>query len=163
SASESIHRRCARWATTRKHAPSKWKCRTARCSSTAGSTRRSTAASWPRPTRRPSLTTKSPRSMPRSGSDRLDKRQELLGETKRRQSFTLAFLGLLAALPGHAAPVAPAFQRITSPDAVSLRSIAGWLRQSGRDGFVGADVADVMGIPRQLTEDVLEARQRGFR
>jgi len=81
----------------------------------------------------------------------------------RRLSFTLAFLGLLAALPGHAAPVAPAFQRITSPDAVSLRSIAGWLRQSGRDGFVGADVADVMGIPRQLTEDVLEARQRGFR
>jgi len=81
----------------------------------------------------------------------------------RRLSFTLAFLGLLAALPGHAAPVAPAFQRITSPDAVSLRSIAGWLRQSGRDGFVGADVADVMGIPRQLTEDVLEARQRGFK
>jgi len=81
----------------------------------------------------------------------------------RRLSFTLAFLGLLAALPGHAAPVAPAFQRITSPDAVSLRSIAGWLRQSGRDGFVGADVADVMGIPRQVTEDVLEARQRGFR
>ena len=81
----------------------------------------------------------------------------------RRLSFTLAFLGLLAALPGHAAPVAPAFQLLASPDAVSLRSIAGWLRQSGRDGFVGADVADVMGIPRQLTEDVLEARQRGFR
>ena len=77
----------------------------------------------------------------------------------RRLSFTLAFLGLLAALPGHAAPVAPAFQRITSPDAVSLRSIAGWLRQSGRDGFVGADVADVMGIPRQLTEDVLRIAQ----
>lgn len=28
---------------------------------------------------------------------------------------------------------------------------------------MGADVADVMGIPRQVTEDVLEARQRGFR
>src|SRR6185295_13331141 len=80
----------------------------------------------------------------------------------RRLSFTLAFLGLLAALPGHAAPVAPAFQRITSPDAVSLRSIAGWLRQSGRDGFVGADVADVMGIPRQRgfrNEDVLRIAQ----
>jgi hypothetical protein len=46
---------------------------------------------------------------------------------------------------------------------VSLRSIAGWLRESGRDGFVGADVADAMGIPRQVTEEVLEARQRGFR
>ncbi|MFL6570555.1 MAG: hypothetical protein ACJ8G4_02285 [Burkholderiales bacterium] len=72
-------------------------------------------------------------------------------------------LGLLVALPGHAAPVAPGLQQITSADAVSLRSIAGWLRQSGRDGFVGADVADVMGIPRQVTEDVLEARQRGFK
>jgi hypothetical protein len=81
----------------------------------------------------------------------------------RRLGFTLAFLGLLAALPAYAAPVAPGFQQITSADAVSLRSIAGWLRQSGRDGFVGADVADVMGIPRQVTEDVLEARQRGFR
>jgi hypothetical protein len=80
----------------------------------------------------------------------------------RRLATTLAFLGLLAALPGYAAPVAPAFQQITV-DAVSLRSIAGWLRQSGRDGFVGADVADVMGIPRQVSEDVLEARQRGFR
>jgi hypothetical protein len=72
-------------------------------------------------------------------------------------------LGLLAALPGYAASMAPGLQQITGVDAVSLRSIAGWLRQSGRDGFVGADVADVMGIPRQVTEDVLEARQRGFR
>ena len=81
----------------------------------------------------------------------------------RRLGFTLAFLGLLAALPGYAAPVAPGLQQIISADSVSLRSIAGWLRESGRDGFVGADVADVMGIPRQVTEDVLEARQRGFR
>jgi hypothetical protein len=81
----------------------------------------------------------------------------------RRLSFTLAFLGLLAPLPGYAAQAAPMFQQTTSPDAVSLRSIAGWLRESGRDGFVGADVADAMGIPRQVTEEVLEARQRGFR
>ena len=82
----------------------------------------------------------------------------------RRFGLTVAFLGLLPALPGYAAaPVAPAFQQFTSVESVSLRSIAGWLRQSGRDGFVGADVADVMGIPRQVTEDVLEARQRGFR
>src|SRR6267142_2376232 len=70
----------------------------------------------------------------------------------RRSAVTLAFLGLLAALPGYAAPGAPGLQQIMGADSVSLRSIAGWLRQSGRDGFVGADVADVM-----------EARQRGFR
>lgn len=64
-----------------------------------------------------------------------------------------------------AAPVAPerALQQMTSADSGSLRSIAGWLRQSGRDGYVGADVADAMGIPRLETEDLLEARQRGFR
>jgi hypothetical protein len=74
-------------------------------------------------------------------------------------------LVLLVPLPGQGAAVAPerALQQITSADFVSLRSIAGWLRQSGRDGFVGADVADVMGIPRLQTEDLLEARQRGFR
>jgi hypothetical protein len=68
-------------------------------------------------------------------------------------------------LPGQAAAAAPEFalQQITSAEFGSLRSIAGWLRQSGRDGFVGADVADVMGIPRLQTEDLLEARQRGFR
>ena len=71
----------------------------------------------------------------------------------------------MAPLQGQGATVGPeaALQQITSADFVSLRSIAGWLRHSGRDGFVGADVADVMGIPRQVTEDVLEARQRGFR
>ena len=64
-----------------------------------------------------------------------------------------------------AAPVAPerALQQMTSAESGNLRSIAGWLRQSGRDGYVGADVADVMGIPRLETEDLLEARQRGFR
>jgi len=81
----------------------------------------------------------------------------------RRLGFTLAFLGLLVAPVAHAAPVAPGFEQVITADAVSLRSIAGWLRHSGRDGFVGADVADVMGIPRQVTEDVLEARQRGFK
>lgn len=74
-------------------------------------------------------------------------------------------LVLMAPLQGQGATVGSevALQQATSADFVSLRSIAGWLRQSGRDGFVGADVADVMGIPRQVTEEVLEARQRGFR
>lgn len=78
------------------------------------------------------------------------------------------FLGialLCLCFPVEAAPVAPerALQQITSAEFGSLRSIAGWLRQHGKDGYVGADVADVMGIPRLKTEDLLEARQRGFK
>jgi hypothetical protein len=74
-------------------------------------------------------------------------------------------LALVVPMLGQGAPFAPerALQQITSAEFGSLRSIAGWLRQHGRDGFVGADVADVMGIPRLETEDLLEARQRGFR
>lgn len=83
------------------------------------------------------------------------------------RGFTLACaaLGALLALPAAAAPIAPerALQQITSAEFGNLRSIAGWLRQHGRDGYVGADVADVMGIPRTQTEELLEARQRGFR
>jgi hypothetical protein len=52
---------------------------------------------------------------------------------------------------------APAF------DYLSLSSIAGWLKRDGREGWLGADVADAVGIPRLATEDLLEARQRGFR
>ena len=75
------------------------------------------------------------------------------------------YLVLMVPLQGQATAVTPelALQRSTSADFISLRSIAGWLRQSGRDGFVGADVADVMGIPRLQSEDLLEARQRGFK
>ena len=83
----------------------------------------------------------------------------------RSHVLASACLSLVLALPAEAAPVAPerALERITSAEFGSLRSIAGWLRQHGRDGYVGADVADVMGIPRERTEDLLEARQRGFR
>ena len=52
---------------------------------------------------------------------------------------------------------APAFEQL------SLSSIAGWLQRDGREGWLGADVADAVGIPRLATEDLLEARQRGFR
>src|SRR5687768_13947500 len=45
----------------------------------------------------------------------------------------------------------------------SLRTITEWLKHSGRDGYLSADVADTAGIPRTVTEDLLEARQRGFR
>jgi hypothetical protein len=48
-------------------------------------------------------------------------------------------------------------------EAGQLRSIAVWLKQSGRDGYLAGEVADVVGIPREQTEDMLEAKQRGFR
>jgi hypothetical protein len=72
-------------------------------------------------------------------------------------------LGALFAGLGHGAASAPSLEQLTRVEAGSLRSIAGWLRQHGREGFVGADVADKMGIPRQESEDMLVARQRGFR
>ena len=48
-------------------------------------------------------------------------------------------------------------------DRESLREIAGWLRDHGRDGYIGADVADAMELPRMLGEELLAARQRGFK
>ena len=45
----------------------------------------------------------------------------------------------------------------------SLYGIAAWLRHYGRDGYIGADVADAMGIERPQGEALLAARQRGFR
>jgi hypothetical protein len=76
----------------------------------------------------------------------------------------MAVLGLYFAVAA-AAPMGPerALQQITSAEFGALRGIAGWLREHGREGYVGADVADVMGIPRLETEDLLVARQRGFR
>lgn len=81
-----------------------------------------------------------------------------------RPFFGLVLLSLLTSV-SHAASVAPdyALQQITSAEFGNLRGIAGWLRRHGREGYVGADVADAMGIPRLETEDLLEARQRGFR
>ena len=59
-----------------------------------------------------------------------------------------------AALPG--APMAPL-------ETVGLRSIAGWLKVHGTDGFVAADVADAIGIPHESGAELIAARQRGFR
>jgi hypothetical protein len=58
------------------------------------------------------------------------------------------------------APVRPAGDAV---EAASLRTITAWLHSSGRDGYLSADVADAAGIPRAAAEDLLEARQRGFR
>ncbi len=78
--------------------------------------------------------------------------------------FALAMSGLFMSI-SHAAAFAPerAVQQITAAELGDLRSIAGWLRAHGKDGFVGADVADAMGIPRLYSEELLVARQRGFR
>jgi hypothetical protein len=45
----------------------------------------------------------------------------------------------------------------------SLHGIAAWLRQHGREGYIGADVADAMGIPRAQDQALLAAWQRGFK
>jgi hypothetical protein len=44
----------------------------------------------------------------------------------------------------------------------SLHGIAAWLRHYGREGYIGADVADAMGMERREGE-LLTAWQRGFR
>ena len=48
-------------------------------------------------------------------------------------------------------------------DTINLKSIAAWLKLSGRDGYLASDVADAAGIPRGAAEDALEAKQRGFK
>jgi hypothetical protein len=65
----------------------------------------------------------------------------------------------------HAAPAGSerTLQPVTEVDSGTLHGIAGWLRRHGAEGYVGADVADVMGIPRLPTETLLGARQRGYR
>jgi hypothetical protein len=75
----------------------------------------------------------------------------------------LVVLGMLLAGVAHAAAPGPMLEQLTNPEAGSLRSIAGWLKQHGKQGYVGADVADKMGIPRDESEDMVAARQRGFR
>jgi hypothetical protein len=79
-----------------------------------------------------------------------------------RRGFVV-LLGMLAAGLAQAAAPDAALEPFTRAEAGSLRSIAGWLRQHGKEGYVGADVADRMGIPREESEDLLVARQRGFR
>ncbi|HYR37202.1 MAG TPA: hypothetical protein VEQ87_23140 [Burkholderiales bacterium] len=58
------------------------------------------------------------------------------------------------------APAAPAKAVVES---TGLRSIAGWLKAHGAEGFLGADVADAMGIARGADDELIAARQRGFR
>ena len=78
----------------------------------------------------------------------------------------MSFLRVLVALVllGFAAPFSgAALPDAESGDAASLRAIAAWLKTSGRDGYLAAEVADAAGIPRLFAEDLVGARQRGFR
>ena len=60
-----------------------------------------------------------------------------------------------------------AFASSTAPSApvegTGLRSIAGWLKTKGAEGYLAAEVADAVGIPREAGAELLLARQRGFR
>jgi hypothetical protein len=76
------------------------------------------------------------------------------------RGFVLAVFSLLSIVVSAATPSG---RGETMLDRESLREIAGWLKEHGRDGYIGADVADAMGIPRMLGEEVLAARQRGFK
>ena len=76
------------------------------------------------------------------------------------RGFVLAVFSLLSIAVSAATPSG---RGETVLDRESLREIAGWLKEHGRDGYIGADVADAMGIPRMLGEEVLAARQRGFK
>ncbi|HEV3007792.1 MAG TPA: hypothetical protein VGX52_02015 [Burkholderiales bacterium] len=78
--------------------------------------------------------------------------------------------GIIVALLGMACAVAQAVtpQRgLSLPEPVfafdSLHGIAAWLRQHGREGYIGADVADAIGIPRPQGEALVAAWQRGFK
>jgi hypothetical protein len=75
----------------------------------------------------------------------------------------LAVLLLVPGAPHSATPRAGAPAGVEALEAASLRTIVAWLQSSGRDGYLAGDVADVAGIPRTTAEDLLEARQRGFR
>ncbi len=66
----------------------------------------------------------------------------------------LVAFSALAAAPGPASDEA-------GTELVGLRSIVGWLKDKGTEGYVGADVAAALGIAHG--DGALDVRQRGFR
>ena len=52
---------------------------------------------------------------------------------------------------------------VAAAESSGLHSIAGWLKLRGQPGYIGADVADAMGITRLSGEAMVDAMQRGFR
>jgi hypothetical protein len=76
--------------------------------------------------------------------------------------------GLAALLASPVAEVPAAARGAARPgieavDTASLKSIAAWLKESGKEGYLAAEVADAAGIPRSQAEQALEVSQRGFR
>ena len=80
-----------------------------------------------------------------------------------RRGIIVVMLGLACALAHAATPLrgAPQHQPLFAFD--SLQGIASWLRHHGREGYIGADVADAMGIQRAQGEGQVAAWQRGFK
>ena len=72
-----------------------------------------------------------------------------------------ALLAVLACvcMSAVAAPTVPT----STVESTGLRSIAGWLKTKGAEGYLAAEVADAVGIPREAGAELLVARQRGFR
>lgn len=73
--------------------------------------------------------------------------------------------GVLAAVLACVCMSAPAAPGVPTKavESTGLRSIAGWLKSHGVEGFLGADVADAIGIARAENVELIAARQRGFR
>ena len=76
------------------------------------------------------------------------------------RGVVLAVLVFVCAAAAGATP-GPATKEVTL-DLVGLRSIAGWLKARGAEGYVGADVARALDIDNPEGGS-LDARQRGFR
>ncbi|HEX7054021.1 MAG TPA: hypothetical protein VF211_08855 [Burkholderiales bacterium] len=75
------------------------------------------------------------------------------------RGWALAVL-LTCCLAAHAA--APDRAAGPRPETAGLRSIAGWLKAHGSEGYLGADVARAIGVAAAAVAP-LDARQRGFR
>jgi hypothetical protein len=73
-----------------------------------------------------------------------------------------AALGLLLFLSFTASGIVPS-RMPAAVETSALRSIAAWLKTQGQEGFLGADVADALGIARLADEELLQAHQRGYR
>ena len=93
-----------------------------------------------------------------------------MSASSRGKQFLFGLLAALALVPINEAPGAPrssaapgALSALEALDSASLKSITAWLKQSGREGYLAADVADAAGIPRARAEDAVAARQRGFK
>jgi hypothetical protein len=80
-----------------------------------------------------------------------------------RRGLVLAMLCLVSQMPWAVTPQRGLTQQEPIFAFDSLHGIAAWLRHHGREGYIGADVADAMGIPRAQGQALLAAWQRGFR